>query len=74
MFSALNTKLLIVIIALLTSIASYLAWQKHQIVAEQQQMSRPMRPDEKTDEPGDFRLGEVRQQTATEVVLGHNDG
>jgi hypothetical protein len=45
--SLLNTKLLIVIIALLAGIVSYLAWQKHQIVAEQQQMSRPMRPDEK---------------------------
>jgi hypothetical protein len=47
MFSLLNTKLLLVIIVLLASVVSYLAWQKHQIVAEQQQMSRPMRPDEK---------------------------
>jgi hypothetical protein len=50
MHSALHTRLLLIIIALLASIASYLGYEKHkQDVAEKraQQLFRPMRPDEK---------------------------
>jgi hypothetical protein len=50
MFNALQTKLLLIIIALLASIASYLGYEKHkQDVAEKraQQFARPLRPDEK---------------------------
>jgi hypothetical protein len=50
MHNALHTKLLLIIIALLASIASYLGYEKHkQDVAEKraQQLFRPMRPDEK---------------------------
>src|SRR6478609_1830471 len=50
MHNAIQTKLLLIIIALLASIASYLGYEKHkQDVAEEraQQLFRPMRPDEK---------------------------
>ena len=50
MHSALHTKLLLIIIALLASIASYLGYEKHkQDVAEEraQQFARPLRSDEK---------------------------
>ncbi|HTU47449.1 MAG TPA: hypothetical protein VMF91_20470 [Bryobacteraceae bacterium] len=50
MFSALNTKLLVVAVALLASIASYVAYEKHkEEVAEQKRREfyRPPRPDEK---------------------------
>ena len=50
MFNALQTKLLLIIIALLGSIASYLGYEKHkQDVAEKraQQFARPLRPNEK---------------------------
>ena len=50
MFHAIQTKLLLVIIALLASIASYLGYQKHkeQVVGKRaQQLVRPLRPDEK---------------------------
>ncbi len=50
MFNALQTKLLLIIIALLASIASYLGYARHkQDVAEKraQQFARPLRPDEK---------------------------
>ena len=50
MHSALHTRLLLIIIALLASIASYLGYEKHkQDLAEKraQQLFRPMRPDEK---------------------------
>ena len=50
MFNAFQTKLLLLIIALLASIASYLGYEKHkQDVAEErtQQFARPLRPDEK---------------------------
>lgn len=50
MLSALNTKLLIVIVALLASIASYFAYTKHKDeVAEQKRREfyRAPRPDEK---------------------------
>jgi hypothetical protein len=50
MIKALQTKLLLVIIALLASVVSYVGYEKHkQEVAEKraQQLVRPMRPDEK---------------------------
>ena len=50
MHNALHTKLLLIIIALLASIASYLGYEKHkQEVVEKraQQLLRPLRPDEK---------------------------
>jgi hypothetical protein len=50
MMNALQTKLLLVIIALLASIASYLGYQKHKEEAAEkrmQQLDRPLRPDEK---------------------------
>jgi hypothetical protein len=50
MMNALQTKLLLVIIALLASIASYLGYQKHKEEATEkrmQQLDRPLRPDEK---------------------------
>jgi ABC-type transport system involved in cytochrome bd biosynthesis fused ATPase/permease subunit len=50
MINALQIKLLLVIIALLASIASYLGYEKRkQEAAEKraQQLVRPMRPDEK---------------------------
>lgn len=50
MFHAIQTKLLLVIIALLASIASYLGYQKHkELVIEKraQRLVRPLRPDEK---------------------------
>jgi ABC-type transport system involved in cytochrome bd biosynthesis fused ATPase/permease subunit len=50
MYNALHTKLLLIIIALLASIASYLGYEKHkQDVAEEraQQFARRLRPDEK---------------------------
>jgi hypothetical protein len=49
MFSAINTKLLVVIIALLASIASYFAYEKHkQEVAEKkaQELRRPFTPEQ----------------------------
>ena len=50
MHNAIQTKLLLIIIALLASIASYLGYEKHkQEVVEKraQQLVRPLRPDEK---------------------------
>jgi hypothetical protein len=50
MFNALQTKLLLIIIALLAGIASYLGYaRRKQDVAEKraQQFARPLRPDEK---------------------------
>jgi hypothetical protein len=50
MFDAIQTKLLLIIVALLASIASYLGYEKHkQEVVEKraQQLVRPLRPDEK---------------------------
>ena len=50
MYNALHTKLLLIIIALLASIASYLGYEKRkQVVAEKQaqRFDRPLRPDEK---------------------------
>jgi type II secretory pathway component PulL len=50
MISALQTKLLIVIVALLTSIASYFAYQRHEQQIEQMKVNnlyRHLRPDEK---------------------------
>lgn len=50
MRNAIQIKLLLIIIALLASIASYLGYERHkQDVAEKraQQLFRPMRPDEK---------------------------
>ena len=50
MHNALHTELLLIIIALLASIASYLGYEKHkQEVVEKraQQLVRPLRPDEK---------------------------
>jgi len=48
--SALQTKLLIVIVGLLASIASYVAYEKHESQAEQTKVNnlyRNMQPDEK---------------------------
>ncbi|MGI9070441.1 MAG: hypothetical protein ACR2JB_03700 [Bryobacteraceae bacterium] len=47
MLSAIQTKLLIVIVALLVGIASYFGYQKHEHDLEQRKVSRPLRPDEK---------------------------
>jgi hypothetical protein len=50
MFHAIQTKLLLVIMALLASIASYLSYEKHKqevIEKRAQQLVRPLRPDEK---------------------------
>jgi hypothetical protein len=50
MFRAIQTKLLLVIIALLVSIASYLGYEKHKqdaVEKRAQQLVRPLRPDEK---------------------------
>lgn len=52
MVTALNTKVLIVIVALLASIASYFAYEKHkEQVTERkiQEFRRPMTPQEKKD-------------------------
>jgi hypothetical protein len=58
MLSAINTKLLFVVIALLASIASYCAYEKHKQEVEEQkarEMLRPARPDEKRALPQGFR-------------------
>ena len=50
MFSAIQTKLLVIVIALLASIASYFGYQKHQQEAEQAKVNNLMqhlRPEEK---------------------------
>jgi len=49
MFSAINTKLLVVIVALLASIASYFAYEKHEqeVAAKKaQELRRPFRPEQ----------------------------
>lgn len=50
MLHAVQTKLLLVTIALLASIASYLSYEKHKqesIEKRAQELTRPLRPDEK---------------------------
>lgn len=50
MFSALQTKLLIVVVGLLASIASYFAYEKHEKQVEQNKVNalhQNLRPDEK---------------------------
>lgn len=50
MFSPIQTKLLVIVIALLAGIASYVAYQKHQQQAEQTKvnnLTQHLRPDEK---------------------------
>jgi uncharacterized protein (UPF0333 family) len=50
MLSAIETKLLVIVIVLLASIASYFAYQRHQQEAEQAKVNNLMqhlRPDEK---------------------------
>ncbi len=54
MLNALNTKILLIIVALLASIASYLAYEKHQQVVAQKkydQMFEEMRQPKKQPKP-----------------------
>jgi hypothetical protein len=70
MFNALNTKLLVIVIALLASIASYLGYEKHkQDMAEKraQQLFRPMRPDEKQAIDGLKTWGQKSSQVSPQV-------